>query len=78
MAQRPEPGGLEFQTDEEEQQHDAHFREVERRIRVGNQSQTPWTDDRAGREVAEYRAELHAPEQRDDDHRRHKENCSLF
>ena len=78
MAQRPQPGGLEFQSDEEEQQHDAHFREVERRVRVGNQSQTPWTDDRARREVAEHRPELHPPEQRNDDHRRHKENCSLF
>src|SRR4051812_6871950 len=67
MAQRPQAGGLEFQPDEEEQQHDAYFREVQRCVRVGNQSQAPWADDRARREIAEHRAELHPPEQRHDD-----------
>ena len=70
-AQRPEPGGLQFQPDKEEQQYDADFREVERRVRVGNQAQAPRTDDRARREVAKHRAKLHPPEHRDDDHRRH-------
>ncbi len=77
-TQRPQPRGLELETDQEQQQHDPELRELECGLDVADQPQAPRADERAGREVAQHRAEPEAAEYRDEEHRGRKEYGGLF
>jgi hypothetical protein len=67
-AHLPQLPRLEIQSDEEEQQHDAKFREAADRLGVRHELRSPRADGHAGGEKAEHRAQTEAREQRHCDH----------
>ena len=73
-TQHPQARRLQFQANDEKQQHDADFREMQDVVDGGNELESAGTDDDAGREIAEHRAELEAPEQRHGNDRRGQED----
>ena len=67
-AQRPEALRVQFEADQEQQQHHAELGEVQHRLRLRDQAQAPGTDRHAGDEIAEHRAEAEPLEERHRDH----------
>ncbi len=78
LAQRPQPRRLELESDQEQQQHHAQLGDVQRGFGVADEAEAPRADDRARGEIAEHRAQLQPPEQRDDDHRRTQKDGGLL
>ena len=68
VAQHPEPRRLQLEADRKQQHHDAELGEMQDAFDVGDDTQTPGTDDRARRQVTEHGTELEAAKER---HRNH-------
>jgi hypothetical protein len=63
-AQRPQPRGLHFQPDDEQQHDDAEFGGVEDVFGVGEEPETERADGESRCEIAEHRAEAEAAKDR--------------
>ena len=61
---RPQPRGLELETHEKQQQRDAELGKAAHVFRVGDDAETPRSEQHAGRKVAEDGAELQPLEER--------------
>jgi hypothetical protein len=57
LAHAPEPGGLHFQPDDEEEHHHAEFGDMDDRLRIGKETEAEGTDREPRGEIAEHRAE---------------------
>ena len=69
LAHRAQARRLQFQPDDEQQQHHAELGNVHDALGVLDDAQAPGSDGDACREVAEDGAETQSPEQRDRQHR---------
>jgi hypothetical protein len=65
---------LEFEPDDEQEQHHAEFRYPGGGLRVSDQTKAEWADRDARGEVAEHRAQAETPEQGHRNHRRGAES----
>jgi hypothetical protein len=63
-AHDPQPGGLELQTDDKQQEYDAEFGHMEDLIHVLNERQAEGSERDTGCQISQHRAETEAPEQR--------------
>ena len=68
-AQRPQPRGIEFEPDQEQEEHHADFRELQRRLGGAYDAESPRTDQHAGGEITQDGAEFQALKQRHKQHR---------
>ena len=77
MLEAPEPGRVEFQPDQEEQQDDAEIGNVEHVLGACHQPQPIGADQRARTQIAQHRAETEAAEQADEDHCRSEDDDAV-
>jgi hypothetical protein len=76
-AHGPQARGIELESDDEQQQHNAEFREVGGRFHIGDQRQAERADGRAGREIPQHRAQTQPAENRDHEDRRPEKHRGL-
>ena len=77
-AQHPQAARLQLQPDEEKQQHHPELGELQRGLDLPDHPEAEGTDQHAGAEIAEHRAELQALEERHEQHRSEKKDGRLF
>lgn len=74
LAHHPQAPRRQLQADDEQQQYHAHLGDLRDAFRVVHQAQHAGTDQHAGQQVAEHRAQLQALGQRHHEHRRDQED----
>ena len=74
FPQHPEPRWLQFEPDDEEQEHDTEFGEVQDVVGVVNETESERPDDDAGGQVSEHRAETETATQGDHRNSRDEKN----
>ena len=76
-AQRPQARRLQLQADDEQQQHHAQFGKVQGGFDLADEAEHARTDQDAGNQIAQHRAQAQAFEQRHGDDRRRQEHDRL-
>ncbi|MOA04804.1 hypothetical protein D3C78_1243750 [compost metagenome] len=64
LPHRPQPRGLHFKADDEQEHHHAEFRYMQNGLRIGKETETIRPDHKAGGQITEHRAEADALEDR--------------
>ena len=65
----PQAGGLHLQSDHEQEHDHAQLRNVQNRLRIGEQAEPVGPNDETSRQIAQHGTETEAPEERDGNHR---------
>ena len=77
-AQHPQAARLEFESDEEQQQHHAELGELHRGLHLADQAETPRTDQHPGGQIPQHCAQPGTPEERHQKYRGDQEDRGLF